>query len=86
MYRQEFVIGNYLEYKGRLLQIDAKQRRVMVMMMESLNKLQEYKLETVFLAVSIADRYLLHLANRSSGAPCLVLLGVTCMMLAAKLE
>ena len=55
-------------------------------MMESLNTMQEYKLDTLFLAVSIADRYLLHLANRSTEAPCLVLLGVTSMMLAAKLE
>ena len=58
----------------------------MVMMMESLNTKHDYKLETLFLAVSIADRYLLYLANRCVEAPCLVLLGVTAMMLAAKLE
>ena len=58
----------------------------MVIMMESLSSRQDYKLETLFLAVSIADRYLIYLANRSTEAPCLVLLGFTSMMLAAKLE
>ena len=58
----------------------------MVIMMESLHKMHNYKLETLFLAVSIADRYLLYLANRATEAPCLVLLGITAMMLAAKLE
>ena len=58
----------------------------MVMMMEKLNDMQNYKLETLFLAVSIADRYLLRLARRQQEAPCLVLLGVTTMLLAAKLE
>ena len=86
MLSQEYIIGNYLDFKSNQLHIDAKQRKVMVVMMQELNDLQQYKLETLFLAVSIADRYLLFLANRSEEAPCLVLLGVTSMMLAAKLE
>ena len=64
MLNQEYIIGNYLDQTENKLEIAAKQRRVMVMMMEKLNEMQSYKIETLFLAVSIADRYLLSLANK----------------------
>ena len=64
MLNSEYIIGNYLDSTENKLDITAKQRRLMVMIMEKLNDMQNYKLETLFLAVSIADRYLLSLASK----------------------
>lgn len=58
----------------------------MVFMIEDLQILRSYYLETFYLAVSIADRYLIGLTVREESAPCLVALGVTCLLLAAKIE
>ena len=64
MLNSEYIIGNYLDSTESKLDITAKQRRLMVLIMEKLNEMQNYKLETLFLAVSIADRYLLSLASK----------------------
>ena len=64
MLNSEYIIGNYLDSTENKLDITAKQRKLMVMIMEKLNDMQNYKLETLFLAVSIADRYLLSLASK----------------------
>ena len=50
--------------------------------MQNKNK---YQLETLYLAVSLADRYLIHLTMLKMKAPCLVSLAATCLMIAAKL-
>ena len=84
MLEKEIAIGYYLRHK--CLQITVKQRMGMVLMIEDLYKLRQYYLETFYLAVSIADRYLIGLTVREERAPCLVTLGVTCLLLAAKIE
>ena len=58
----------------------------MVILIEDLHRHKGYKIDTLFLAVSIADRYLVNLAVEGQKAPCLVTLGVTCLLMAAKLE
>ena len=58
----------------------------MVCLIEQLQSLKGYRLETLYLAVSIADRYLNQLFQRSLQAPNLVTLSVTAIMLAAKLN
>ena len=58
----------------------------MVLLMEELWELREYKLETFYLSVSIADHYLMKLAKTKKKAPCLATLGLACLFLAAKLE
>ena len=54
--------------------------------MEELSDLKKYKIETFYLAVSLADRYLAKLARIEKEAPCLVTLSTTCTFMAAKLE
>ena len=58
----------------------------MINLIEDLYLLRQYYLETFYLAVSIADRYLVNLTLKEENAPCLVTLGVTSLLLAAKIE
>ena len=57
----------------------------MVILIEELHRKKKYRIESLFLAVSLADRYLIHLAISWREAPCLVNLAVTCLLIAAKL-
>ena len=62
MLRQEYAIGDYLSNPSCTLQISSFARQQMVMLIEELCNIKEYKLETLYLAVSIADRYLVNIA------------------------
>ena len=59
----------------------------MVLLIEELHALKKYKLETLYLAVSLADRYLVYIAVCEEKEPTsLITLAVTCILMAAKLE
>ena len=58
----------------------------MVMLIEELHAAKEYKIETLYLAVSLADRYLVNITFSELQMPSLVTLAVTCIFIAAKLE
>lgn len=58
----------------------------MVMLIEELHSIKEYKIETLFQAVSLADRYLVYISVCSNETPCLATLAVTSLLMAAKLE
>ena len=58
----------------------------MILLIEQLHGIKKYRTETLYMAVSLADRYLVHLAVNTKPAPCLVTLAVTCLLMAAKLE
>ena len=58
----------------------------MVRLIEELVLLREYKLETIFIAVSLADRYLVSIAVKKGRVPCLITLAVISVLMAAKLE
>ena len=62
MLRQEYGIGDYLSNPSCTLKISSFARQQMVMLIEELCNLKEYKLETLYLAVSLADRYLVNIA------------------------
>ena len=55
-------------------------------LIEKLHFLQQYKPETLYLATSIADRFIVNQAIVGNSAPDAVVLAVTCVMLAGKLE
>lgn len=86
MLSQEYAIGSYITTHGQTLSITAAQRKRMVILIEDLHRHKGYKIDTLMLAVSVADRYLVNLAVENQKAPCLVTLGVTCLLMAAKLE
>lgn len=81
----EYALGNYLSENYRL-KISSDQRKRMVILIEELHRKKKYRLETLFLAVSIADRYLINLTVSQKPAPCLVNMAVTCLLLSAKLN
>ena len=58
----------------------------MVMLIEQLVEIREYKMETIFTAVSLADRYLVSVAVKKEQVPCLISLAVVSVLMAAKLE
>lgn len=58
----------------------------MVLLIEALYEMKEYKIETLFLAVNLADRYLVFVAFHEAEVPYLVTLAMTCILVAAKLE
>ena len=58
----------------------------MVRLIEELGYLKDYKLETVYSAVSLADRYLVNITVMKEQAPDLIALAVTCVLMAAKIE
>ena len=84
MLTEEKAVGCYL--KSSSLDIKPNQRRGMILLVEDLNEQRSYKLETFYLAVNIADHYLMKLALSDSSSPDLILLGTTSLLLAAKIE
>ena len=58
----------------------------MITLLEDLNRLKHYKEETLYLAASLVDRYLVNLAVKNQPAPCLIKLAVIATLMAAKLE
>ena len=58
----------------------------MVTMIENLHSRKGYQEETLFIAVSLADRYLNNLTIGNIRCPCLVDLAFTCLIVAAKLN
>ena len=84
MCAQEQTLGNFSKQKS--LQVKGKERKSMILLMEKLYKSQQYKLETFYLSMSIADNHLAKLASLGHQAPCLKKLGVSCLILAAKIE
>jgi len=59
----------------------------MIVLIETLQQMKGYKDDTFFLAVSIADRYYAYLTDQEvAEPPCRVILAVTCLLIAAKVE
>ena len=87
MLRTEKPIGNYLvsEYKRRALKIEMIDRESMVALIQELHRIKKYHIETLFLAVSIADRFLAKLARSKFCAPNLVQLATVSLLMAAKM-
>ena len=82
----EFAIGDYLDWPEGKLQVSPQARKHMITLIEDLNRIKEYKEETLYLAASLGDRYLVNLAVKNQPAPCLILLAVITTLMAAKLE
>lgn len=88
----EFAIGDYItngatsgHKQGEF--ITQAQRRHMTILLESLHKEKKYKEETLYLSMSLCDRYLATLLSLGGGkAPCLIRLAITATLLGAKLE
>ena len=59
----------------------------MILMIQEIHAVKKYKLSTLYLAISLLDRYLVNIVNEDQEeVPCLITLAVTSLLLAAKLE
>ena len=58
----------------------------MVQLIEQIHHMKNYREETLFLAVNIADRYLALFAVFHTSTPSLIEVGVICLMLAVKMN
>lgn len=85
MLRNEYAIGDYIELEGPF-QVSEDARRHMITLLEDLHRLKAYKEETLYLAASLCDRYLVNLAVKGQRAPCLIKLSIITTLMAAKLE
>ena len=86
MLENEIAIGDYIDFHHGELIVTDQARRHMITLLEDLNRTKEYKEETLYLAASLCDRYLVNLAVKNMKAPCLIKLSIICTLLAAKLE
>ena len=86
MRRKEFEIGDYLDWHKGNLRVSTLDRKHMITLIEDLNRVKEYKEETLYLAASLVDRYLVNLAVKNRLAPCLIKLAVIATLIAVKLE
>ena len=82
----EFAVGDYMQFNGEQLGVSYEGRESMITLLEALNTQKKYKLETLYLALSLCDRYLVNLAIANETAPSLITLAVTATLMAAKLE
>lgn len=60
MLKQDIAIGDYIPEAEALSIIDDYSRQQMVLLIEQLCDVKSYKFETLYLAVSLADRHLMH--------------------------
>ena len=85
MVSKDRVIGDYTGRATPFVVSDV-QRRHIITLLESLRREKDYKEETLYLAASLADRYLVEIKKAGRKYPNLILLAVICTLMAAKLE
>lgn len=88
MLQTEQAVGNYTQFVSatKNFKVSNEERREMVILIDKIAKAKDYKEDTFFLAVSLADRYLVHIAVLNRKMPSLTILAVTAILMAAKLE
>lgn len=86
MLEQDVAIGDYFEFGDENFGIKKDTRESMIKLMERLCDIKAYKEDTLYLSISLADRYLLYLAKANKPAPVLVSLGAITVFIAAKLN
>jgi hypothetical protein len=82
LYTQDPLIGDYTKTAS----VTPQQRTTMVEQIVELHKLKQYKLETLFIAVGLADRFLSLVTQTNQQVPDMTHLALVCVLLAAKLE
>ena len=61
-------------------------RRHLITLIEDVCRMKNYMEETLFLACSLVDRYLVHIVLAKQATPCLIRLAIIATLIAAKLE
>lgn len=83
---KECAIGDYVSLPNNSIKVSEEVRLCMVTVIVEVHRLKGYKEETLYLATSLADRYLALLTILEQPSPCLIRLAFVCVLIAAKLE
>ena len=86
MLEKEVKLGNYLKSPSCKFSHLADARETMVQMIEEIHKIKNYREETLYIAINIADKLLCLYAEEGREAPSLIQLGMVCTLIAAKLN
>ena len=88
MLREEQAIGSYINIEGLSSPIiNEENRKFTVQLIQALHQVKNYKIDTLYLAISIADRYLVNLVIRFEDKPVdFSALAVASLFVAAKIE
>ena len=62
MLNNEFAVGDYMQFNGNRLSVSYDGRESMITLLEALNLQKKYKLDTLYLALSLCDRFLVNLS------------------------
>ena len=81
MREEEKLIGDYTKNTS----ITNKTRSSMILLIERLGENKEYTIDTIFLAISLLDRYLA-ISEQGKRVSCLGTIAVSCLLIAAKVE
>lgn len=82
---KEIAIGNYVGMPNNSVKVTEEVRLYMITVIVEVHRLKNYKEETLYLACSLADRYLALLTVLEQPSPCLIRLAFVCTLMAAKL-
>ena len=82
----ECAIGDYINVPENSVRITEEVRLYMITVMVEVHRIKNYKEETLYLATSLADRYLALLTILQQPSPCLIRLAFVSILMAAKLE
>lgn len=82
----ERAIGDYVAITDNSIKVTEEVRLCMVTVIVEITRLKNYKEETLYLATSLADRYLAMLTLLQQESPCLIKLAFVCVLIAAKFE
>jgi hypothetical protein len=82
------IIGDYISSPTNeaTIKVTKDVRLYMITVIMEVHRLKNYREETLYLACSIADRFLATLMHRGQNSPCLIHLAFVSILMAAKLE
>ena len=84
--KKECAIGDYVSLPNNSIKMSEEVRLCMVTVIVEVHRIKEYKEETLYMATSLADRYLALLTILEQPSPCLIRLAFVCVLIAAKFE
>ena len=83
---KERAVGDYVAIPDNSIKVTDEVRLCMVTVIVEIARLKSYKEETLYIATSLADRYLAMLTLLRQESPCLIKLAFVCVLIAAKFE
>ena len=84
--KNDCAIGDFINVPENSVRVTEEVRLYMITVIIEVHRIKNYKEETLYLATSLADRYLALLTILQKPSPCLIKLAFVAILMAAKLE